>query len=170
MPSLSGISFNWALFIIGLIIVFYGLRAALGYRNVARDAKEDYEFKVANNMTPQNISKEGYIQAYRRFHNPRSSLYVALTLSALLLLTPIVMIVIQFLLEQLYHATGRSRVFEPGYLVWQFFIYFLLLMSWAGIAFTGARRYHQRAPGSLAQEIKKNAIKKHEDKETRLSE
>jgi len=79
MPSLSGLSFNWALLIIGVILAFYGLRAALGYRNVARDAQDDYDY--------------------------------------ILILTPVAMIAIQFLLEQLYQITGRSRVFEPGYLV-----------------------------------------------------
>lgn len=157
MPSLSGLSFNWALLIIGVILAFYGLRAALGYRNVARDAQDDYDYKAQHNMLPMALSKDGYIRAYRRFNNPRGPLYVAVVMASILILTPVAMIAIQFLLEQLYQITGRSRVFEPGYLVWQFLIYFLLLLSWASIAYFGARRFYRRAPGTLSEEFEKES-------------
>jgi len=155
MPSLSGLSFHWALLIIGVIVVFYGLRAVIGYRNVARDAQDDFDYKSQHKMLPKGLSQASYIRAYKRFHNPRAPLYVALIMLAIIVLTPVAMILIQFLLEQLYQATGRSRVFEPGFLVWQFFIYFLLLLSWASIAYFGARRFYRRAPGTLSEEFEK---------------
>lgn len=157
MPSLSGISFNWFIAIIGVIIAFYGIRAFLGYRSVARDAEADYTYKTQNGMDNPLLSKEGYIRAYKRFYNPRGSLYVAGTLTAMVVLMPVALIIIQFLLEQLYQMTGRSRIVEPGFLVWQFFIYFLLLMSLAGIAYAGARLYYKRAPGTLSQEMELEA-------------
>ncbi len=157
MPTLSGISFNWFIVILGVIIAFYGIRAAIGYRNVARDAEDDYQYKTQQGMDDPHISKEGYIRAYKRFHNPRASLYIASTILLVVLLTPVAMIVIQFLLEQVYQLTGRSRVFEPGYLVWQFNIYFLLIMSWGLIVYLCAKRYHKRAPGTLKQEMEAEA-------------
>jgi amino acid transporter len=153
MPSLSGLSFNWVFLIVGIIIFIYGLRAFLGYRNVARDAEDDYQYKVKNGMDDPRLTKEAYIRAYKRFYNPRGPLYVAGTLLVMVLLTPIIMIIIQFLLEQLYQFSGRSRVFEPGYLVWQFFIFFLMIMSWAFTTYLGARRYYKYAPATLAQEM-----------------
>lgn len=155
MPTIYGISASWAFIIPALIIAFYAARAFFGYRNVARDAQDDYRYKQEHNMLPSGISHDGYINAFRRFHNPRGPLYVALTLTALMVLTPVVMIIIQFFLEQLYQATGRSRVFEPGYLVWQFMIFFLMIGSWAGIAYSGAKQFYKRAPGTFAQEIEK---------------
>jgi hypothetical protein len=149
----SGLSFNWFIASIVVIIAFYGIRAFLGYRSVARDAEADYIYKTQNGMDNPRLSKEGYIRAYKRFYNPRGSLYIAATLTAMMVLLPVTLTIIQFLLEQLYQLTGRSRVVEPGFLVWQFFIYFLLLMSFAGIAYVGARLYHKRAPGTLNQEM-----------------
>jgi len=119
------------------------------------DAQDDFDYKSQHKMLPKGLSQAGYIRAYKRFHNPRAPLYVALIMLAIIILTPVAMILIQFLLEQLYQATGRSRVFEPGFLVWQFFIYFLLLLSWASIAYFGARRFYRRAPGTLSEEFEK---------------
>ncbi|RKQ69358.1 hypothetical protein DES40_2158 [Litorimonas taeanensis] len=134
----------------------------MGYRSVARDASADYRYRKENNTVPAGLSEAGYIAAFRRFHNPRGPLYVALTLAAILLLTPVAMLIIQFLLEQLYQVTGRSRVFEPGYLVWGFSIFFMMIASWALIAYLGARRFYRRAPGTFAQELEKEIEK--EDK------
>lgn len=155
MPVVHGISFVWALVILGVIIAVYGLRAALGYRSVAQDARDDFDYKTQHGMSVYGLTKDGYLRAYRRYHNPRAPLYVAATLSAIVLLTPVLFIIISFLLEQLYQASGRSRVFEPGFLVWQFSIYMMVLGAWAGIAYFGARTYHRRAPGTLSQEMAK---------------
>lgn len=159
MPSLSGLSFNWMFLIVGVVILVYGLRAFIGYRNVARDSEEDYAYKVKLGMDDPRLTKEGYIKAYKRFYNPRGPLYVAVTLLTMVLLTPVIMIIIQFLLEQLYQNSGRSRVFEPGYLVWQFFIFFMMIMSWAFITYLGARRYYKYMPATLAQEMDREAEK-----------
>ena len=155
MPVVHGISFVWALVILGAIIAVYGLRAAWGYRTVAQDARDDYDYKIQNGMSVHGLSREGYLSVYRRLHNPRAPLYVAATLAAIVLSTPVLFVIISFLLEQLYQFTGRSRVFEPGFLVWQFSIYMMILGAWAGIAYLGARTYHRRAPGTLSQEIAK---------------
>ena len=155
MPVVHGISFVWALVILGAIIAVYGLRAAWGYRTVAQDARDDYDYKIQNGMSVHGLSREGYLSVYRRLHNPRAPLYVAATLAAIVLSTPVLFVIISFLLEQLYQFTGRSRVFEPGFLVWQFSIYMMILGAWAGIAYLGAGTFHRRAPGTLSQEIAK---------------
>lgn len=155
MPVVSGISFIWALVILGAIIAIYALRAAIGYRSVAQDAQDDYEYKIKNGMSVHGLPKEGYLRAYRRYHNPRAPLYVAATLLVIVVSTPILFVIISFLLEQLYQFTGRSRVFEPGFLVWQFSIYMMVLAAWAGIGYLGARTFHRRAPGTLSQEMSK---------------
>jgi len=155
MPVVHGISFVWVLAILGAIIAIYGLRAALGYRSVQRDAEDDYAYKVKHGMMDERLSQDGYIRAYRRFHNPRAPLFVAATLLIIILSTPVLFVAISFLLEQLYQATDRSRVFEPGYLVWQFSIYMMVLGSWALIAYVGAGLYHRGSPGTLSQEMAK---------------
>jgi len=153
MKNFDGISFLWAVALLALIGVFYGIQAFFGYRTVARDAEEDYDYKQPQGMIDSRLSREGYIRAYKRSHNPRRAAYIAGTIAAILVLTWPAMAVVDFILEQLYQATGRSRVFEPGFLVWQFLIFFSMIAVWVTIASTGARRYHRYAPISFRDEM-----------------
>ncbi len=153
MQKFEGISFLWAIGLLVLIAIIYGTRAYIGYRNVARDAQADFEFKHAENMIDPRLTREGYIRAYTRFHNPRGLLYMAAGISAILLLTAPALLGIQILLNQLWILTNRSRIFEPGFLVWQFIIFFSLIGIWAAIAYVTARRFHKQAPISLRDEM-----------------
>jgi len=155
MQNFEGISFLWALVLLALIALIYGVRAIIGYRNVARDAEADYNFKLGENMIDPRLTQAGYIRAYKRFHNPRGLLFMASGLSAILILTAPALLGIQILLNQLWIFTDRSRVFEPGYLVWQFIIFFSLIAIWAGIAYFTARQFHRNSPVTLRDEMLK---------------
>ena len=158
MQKFDGISFLWAVALLAVIGFLYGLRAFMGYRNVSQDAVEDYDYKQERGMLDGRVSREGHIQVYKRLHNPRSPAYIAMTILAILVLTWPIMAILSFLLELLYQATGRNRVFEPGFLVWQFSIFFAIILSWTGIAYVMARRYHRRAPGTPKYEMDQQAL------------
>lgn len=153
MKSFEGISFWWAIVILAVIGLVYALRAFLGYRNVARDAEEDYNYKHPQGMIDKRLSKAGYIRAYKRFHNPRGSAYVAGAIAAILILTWPAMALLEFILEQAWQLSGRSRAIEPGFLVWQFIIFFSIIGIWVAISYISAKRYHRGAPGTLAYEM-----------------
>ncbi len=153
MQKFEGISFLWALGLVGMLALIYGVRAFIGYRKVARDAQTDYTYRQGENMLPRNLSQEGFIRAYKRHNNPRGSAYMAAGLSAILILTAPALILIQFLLHQVWLFNDKSRVFEPGFLVWQFFIFFAIIGVWAGIAYITALKYHAGASISLEDEI-----------------
>ena len=152
MQKFEGISFLWAVALMALVAFVYGVRAVLGYRAVAADAQSDYDYKQPQGMIDRRLSREGYIRAYKRFHNPRSEAYVAGTAAAIVLLTAPAFHLIEFVLRQAWHLSGRSRVIEPGFLVWQFFIFFSIIAIWVTIASIGARRYHRYAPVSFRDE------------------
>jgi len=152
MEKLAGTPFLWAFLILALIACVYGVRALLGYRAVARDAESDYEYKHEQSMIDPRLSRDGYIRAYRRFNNPRSTAYVAGAMAAILLLTAPALVVIQFAYEKIWIFSGQSRVFEPGFLVWQFFLFFSIIAIWAAIGYFVARRYHRRTPVSWRDE------------------
>lgn len=134
---------------IGLMGFFFGLRALLAYRQVAKDAREDYAYKLHEDLFEQDIPEEAYIQAYRRYHAPRGTAYIAGAMAAILALTYPAFVMIQFILDQLWIFTGRSSVFHPGYLVWQFMVFFLVIALWGAVIFMTAREYHRRAPLSF---------------------
>lgn len=148
MKNFEGISFLWAVVLLALIGLLYSVRAYLGFRDVARDAEEDYDYKQERGMLDGRLSRESYIKLFKRLHNPRRPAYIATGIFAILILTWPIMGLLSLLLEQLYQLSGRSRVFEPGFLVWQFCIFFGIIFSWTAISYTIARRYHLRAPGT----------------------
>lgn len=155
MQKFEGISFNWALILIASIALLYGLRAFLGYRAVARDAEADYEYRKSEGMVDKRLSREAYVRAYKRYNNPRSTAFVGIGMAAILLLTVPAMLVIQFIYKNLWALTGQSRVFEPGFLVWQFTLFFSMIGIWTAIGYVTARRYHRYAPISLRDEMLK---------------
>jgi len=153
MQKFEGISFIWALILMGVIALVFAARAFIGWQQVRNDAREDYEYKQVRGMVPGAMNRETYEQIYRRVYNPRGPLHVAGAMLAILIATPIAMWGFSFGLDLIYNLSGQSRKIEPGYLVWQFFLFFGIIAVWVSIAYLAARRYHQKAPGNLQFEL-----------------
>ena len=153
MQKFEGISFVWALVLMGSLALIFILRALLAWVQVRRDAREDYNYKHTNAMVPDAIDRDAYEQIYRRVYGPRGPLHVAAAMIAILLITPVAMLGFEAGLNLIYNLSGQSRVIEPGFLVWQFFLFFGMIAVWVGIAYLAARQYHRKAPGSLQFEL-----------------
>jgi len=151
--------FMWLLTVLGLIAGLFWLRTFIGYRNVARDALSDYDYKLGQNMIPKGLSKDRYAQLYKRANNPRQQAYIASTTSIILIGTPVIFYILEWGLRMAYNLSGQSRTIEPGYLVWKFMIFFLVIMCWTGIGYLAARRYHRLKPGPLHYEIEQELYK-----------
>jgi hypothetical protein len=149
----SGISFLWALGAVAVLAMILSVRAFVAYKKLPGEAADDYDYRVAERMHDNKTSKQQYVHAYVRAHAPRTSAYFAATLAAITLLTFPAFSVINFALFGLWKASDESRVFEPGYLVWEFSIFFMLIMVWALIGAVGARLYHKKAPGLMRDEL-----------------
>ncbi len=137
----------------GGVALVFAVRAIAAWLAVRSDAIADYEYKHANGMVPDAISRENYEAIYRRVYAPRGAIYVAAGMIAILLLTPVAMVGFEFLLNFIYNLSGQNRAIEPGFLVWQSFLFFGMIMVWVGIAYVAARRYHQTTPGTLQYEL-----------------
>lgn len=153
MQKFEGISFIWVLVLMGVMALVFGARAFLSWRQVRNDARTDFDYKHAKGMVPDSLDRENYEQIYRRVYGPRGPLHVAGALLAILMITPLAMWGFEAGLNWVYNLSGQSRVIEPGYLVWQFFLFFGMIAVWVTIAYTAAKRYHRNAPGSLQFEI-----------------
>lgn len=145
----------WAVFgPVALVAAAFTVRAAIGWLGLNREAEGDFEYRTQNGMIPTDIDRAAFVDTYRRVNGPRTATYAAVALWSVLLATPIIAKTLEILLDLLWQLSGQSRVFEPGYLVWAFFIFFGLLGSWAAIAFLVAQRFHARTPGRLEDELK----------------
>ena len=149
MQSFSGISFLWATFLLAILGTIYALAYFLLTHKVSKDAESDYLYKTKNGMIDKSINKEDYINLFIQQHKPRKFLYIATGSFSILILTWPIMAIISYFLECLYQFTGRNRVFEPGFLVWQFCIFFGIILSWASLAYLIVTLYYKRAPNSL---------------------
>lgn len=158
MKNFDGISFLWALLLLCLIGAAYAVQAYVGFRNVLRDAEEDYDYKQERSMLDGRLSRDSYVKVFKRLHSPRKPAYIATTIFAIIVLTWPIFALLSVLLEQLYQLTGQNRVFEPGFLVWQFCIFFGVIISWTSIAYFMARRYHLYAPGTANYETEQQLI------------
>ncbi|HFB54488.1 MAG TPA: hypothetical protein ENJ46_01070 [Hellea balneolensis] len=154
----NGISFLWALGVVAVLAIVLGVRAFVEYKKLPAEAAQEYDYRVAENLHDNKTDKEQYVRAYRRAHAPRATAYLAATLAAISLLTFPVFSMINLALYGLWKASDESRVFEPGYLVWEFSIFFLLILMWALIGAAGARRYHKNAPGLMRDELIKERM------------
>ena len=143
----------WALVLMGVLALFFSVRFLWGWLKVRQDARADYAYKHANDMVPDVIDRDTYEQIYRRVYGPRGPLCVAAAMVAILLITPLAMVGFEAGLDLIYNLSGQSRVIEPGYLVWQFFLFFGMIAVWVGIGYLAARQYHRTAPGSLQFEL-----------------
>ncbi|GLQ24081.1 hypothetical protein GCM10007853_19550 [Algimonas ampicilliniresistens] len=145
----------WAVFgPVALVAIGFTIRALIGWTGLRRDAEEDFDYRSQHSMIPAGVEKAEFVATYRRVNGPRTSTYAAAALWGALLATPLIAKIMEVLLELLWQLSGRSRVFEPGYLVWAFFIFFGLMGSWALIGFLVARRYHARTPARFEDELK----------------
>jgi len=149
MQSFSGISFLWATFLLAILGTIYAFAYFLLTHKVSKDAESDYLYKTKNGMIDKSINKEDYINLFIQQHKPRKFLYIAIGSFSILILTWPIMAIISYSLDCLYQFTGRNRVFEPGFLVWQFCIFFGIILSWASLAYLIVTLYYKRAPNSL---------------------
>ena len=149
----SGLSFLWVIGGVALLAALIGLRALLAYRRLRQEAEGDWDYQVSENMQDLRLTKAAYVRAYCKVNAPRAPLYLAGGLFAILISTPVIFSLINVALWGLWKSTDESRVFEPGYLVWQFFIFFLIIASWALIGAYAARLFHAREPGLMRDEL-----------------
>lgn len=153
MQKFDDTSLLWFLAVIGLIASVFVLRAWRGYRRVAQDAESDYVYKSDQKMIDPRMTKDGYIRAYKRFYAPRSLAYAGAGFAAVLILTPLVVVIYSIVSVQLWTLAGQPLEYAPKTLVWQFFMFFATIAMWGSIAYFAAARFHKYAPRTLRDEM-----------------
>ena len=141
--------------IILLVAVANGVRAWLGYREVRADADAEYAYRQARGMVDRRLSEAGFKDAFVRAHAPRAAQWTALGMAAVLLLTFPVFRLMDAVMTLVWRLSGENRTFEPTFLVYQFGIFFGVLLLWAAIGFLAARAYHRGAPVSFEDELRR---------------
>lgn len=160
MDGINNIHGAWLFgpaFILLLIGLFNAVRSFLGYRRLGHEAGADWKFRRDHRYEFHDVPREEYVKAYRRVHAPRRPLYMALTICALLVSTPFLIVAANSIMTAIWQLSGQSRDYEPGYLVWGFWLFFCLIGGWVLIVHFALTRFYRRAPLSLRDELKESA-------------
>ncbi len=153
MLNFETYSLLWFFGFIALLAAIYFMRAFLGYRQVTQDAEADYDYKFKEGMTDKRLSRDGYIRAYKRFYAPRNYAYIGGGILAILILTPAGLALLNGITTELWIYAGRPIIYAPRGFVWQFIMFFGVLVIWGLIAYMAARLYYSRAPKTLRDEM-----------------
>jgi len=135
--------------------LFYLVRAWLGYRRIAEDATQEYEFRRADKALPSHIDEDRFTRAYRRVFAPRKDLFMGIAVMAAAVLTIPGIALMEFIGELMWKMSGKPYETGPATLVWQFTLFFAIIAFWCLIFFLTARAYHSRRPGRLEDELMK---------------
>lgn len=145
------------------VFVFVALVFALWFwyitRRLTAEAEMDYTYRQAHHDYPYGISRTMYIRIYKRLYRPRAGLYICVVLGVIVSLTFPALWLLDSLLYQVWRLLGKPDYLHPGFLVWQYILFFALIGIWSLVAYSGARHFYKTAPGSLQTEIKKELQK-----------
>jgi len=154
------ISYVLPAFFLILFAAFLAMAAAAFFvrRAALRDAAEVFDKRQEESPgSLKGLDQENFSAAYLRAHGARAQIFLALALGGALAASPIALGVLRYAWRVGWVASERPAFYAEGVLIWQFYMFFGLIMVWAAIAAFAARLYHQKAGGSLDEEIIRQA-------------
>lgn len=145
----------FAALMIGGFILVLSVITVIRMLNVRAEAAREWAARSeAGDM--DGVDEAGFRRAYLRAFGPRGQIFTlatlltagAMTLPALALTSQIWRAVIRATFEP-----GSTHWAIEGGLVWQFYIFFSIIIVWAVVAALFAQRYHKRRPGKFHDEL-----------------
>lgn len=127
-----------------LACVGYGL---LRLRALRADAREEYADRAATKpATVRGVSEAEFVRLYVRSFAPRWAFYLALGCAIAVGLSPVALLVIPAVYDQIWLASGAADWAGRGGYVFMFTVFFGVVAFAALPAFVLARLHHTRAP------------------------
>ena len=139
-----------------IFVLVWAAQTALKWVGAKRDAGAAWrDLQAGDAKAAGKLGETDFRRLYMRVHGPRGALYLFAALAAVLVVSPLALALLSGVWRGIWHVSGRPEYFAEGYLLWQFYMFFGLVASWVWVSAVVARRYHQNAPLSLDDELKK---------------
>jgi hypothetical protein len=123
------------------------IRWFIAVQNLRADAAEEYVTRQSSKpATIEGVSEADFISLYVRSFQPRWTLYAFGASAAVLLVSPIALIVLPMAYEQIWLINGAPEWGNRTGYVYMFSLMFALCFVWAFVAAVFARLFHQRTP------------------------
>ncbi|HCY56820.1 MAG TPA: hypothetical protein DF715_15325 [Oceanicaulis sp.] len=126
--------------------------ACLGYgllrlRALSADAREEYADRAATKpATVRGVSEGKFVSLYVKSFAPRWAFYLAAGCAIAIVLSPVALVIIPAIYDQIWRATGAHDWAGRGGYVFMFTVFFGVVAFGALPAFVLARLHHTRAP------------------------
>ncbi len=154
------IPFFWGLVSLAVLATLVGLRAWVLSKNLVRDAEQEWDYQVSENMQDLRLTKDAFVRAYTKVNEPRGWKLMAKMLAAFAVLSVPAFAVIQLLLYKVWRDNlnevskmpqfkGRLEVLSDPVLVWQFSIFLSVIIFWVLVVGWFVRQYYKGAPGLM---------------------
>lgn len=158
------IPFFWGFAFMSGLAAIIGLRAWLLYKNLEREAVQEWAYQVSENMQDLRLTQNAFVRAYKKINEPRGWKLTALALATLTALSVPAFALIQFLLYKVWRDNlnevskmpqfkGRLEVISDPVLVWQFSIFMSVIVFWVLVVGWFVRQYYKSAPGLMRDEL-----------------
>lgn len=99
------------------------------------------------------LSQNAFTRAYYRAYGPRGVVHGVLGLAASAAVTYPALYVLGRVWRFGWKLNGSPLMYSEGLLLWQFFLFFSMIIIWVSIGTVVARRYHANRPRGLKYEL-----------------
>ena len=99
------------------------------------------------------LDERAFRRAYYRAYGPRGSVHALAALAVAAALTAPALLALGGLWRLGWDLAGQPPMYDPGTLIWMFFLFFGLIAAWTSVAAIAMQRYHRNRPRELAFEL-----------------
>jgi hypothetical protein len=151
-----------ALLIIGACLLAAGLLARLAWRvaRIRAEAAEAWAARETGDPALAGLDEAAFRRAYFRAHGPRGALHLAAGVVAAAALTVPALLALDAAWRLFWTLSDKPALYEPGLLIWQFYLFFGLIACWVGVAALAMRRYHANPVRNLPHALARERLRK----------
>lgn len=144
---------------LGVTLAAFVGATALRWLQTRAEAARLWRERAEADLRPQleAAGRPASLRAYQRAYGPRGQLYALAGLAAAALVSAPALTALHGVWRLGWLASGRPEGFAPGLLLYQFYLFFGLILCWVGVGALCARLFHARRPAGFAAELAQRA-------------
>ena len=118
------------------------------------EAREEWANRLAGGEPPlDGVDEALFRRVYVRAYGPTGAMHGVVALLGAAVLTVPALVLLGAGWRIVWRLTGELQTYAEGQLIWQFYIFFGLIISWVIVAALVMRRHHANRPREFRQEL-----------------
>jgi hypothetical protein len=125
-------------------VIALTLRFGASWFQEYRRAPEEYDWRADKNPAlTYGLDRSTFIAAWRQAVFPSGFVYAGAAIIAAFAITPIALGLMSSAWYFFWRMAGQPLQFSEGTIIWQFYLFFGIILVWAACAAIAAWRYHR---------------------------